>query len=63
MKEQAHWEEPDSKDIHKRFFDYMKDAKHFAHGMFEDGFHVTIKTDGGSSWSRLKKNEKWNWNV
>ena len=49
MKEQAHWEEPDPKDIHKRFFDYMKDAKHFAHRMFEDGFHVTIKTDGGSS--------------
>ena len=36
----------DRNNIHKRFFDYMKDAKIFAKRMFEDGYHVTIKTDG-----------------
>ena len=49
MKEQAKWEPVNPKIIQRRFFDYMKDAKQFASRMFEDGFHVTIKKDGGSS--------------
>ena len=49
MKEQAKWEPVDPEIIQRRFFDYMKDAKQFASRMFEEGFHVTIKKDGGSS--------------
>ena len=46
MKENAHWIEPDPKEIQRRFFDDPKDAKEFSKSMFDSGFHARIKTDG-----------------
>ena len=46
MKENAHWVEPDPKEIQRRFFDDPKDAKEFSKRMFDSGFHARIKTDG-----------------
>ena len=46
MKENAHWVEPDPKEIQRRFFDDLKDAKEFSKRMFDSGFHARIKTDG-----------------
>ena len=46
MRENAHWVEPDPKEIQRRFFDDPKDAKEFSKRMFDSGFHARIKTDG-----------------
>lgn len=46
MRENAHWVEPDPKEIQRRFFDDPKDAKEFSKRMFDSGFHTRIKTDG-----------------
>ena len=46
MKEQAKWTPPDPSTVHKRFCQSRKEAKRLAKSMFEDGYHVTIKTDG-----------------
>ena len=46
MRENAHWVEPDPKEIQRRFFDAPKDAKEFSKRMFDSGFHARIKTDG-----------------
>ena len=46
MRENAHWVEPDPKEIQRRFFDDPKDAKEFSKIMFDSGFHARIKTDG-----------------
>ena len=35
MKENAHWVEPDPKEIQRRFFDDPKDAKEFSKRMFD----------------------------
>ena len=45
MKENAHWVEPDPKEIQRRFFDDPKDSKEFSKRMFDSGFHARIKTD------------------
>ena len=41
------WEEPDEKDIHKRFCQSRDDANRFAQSMQDSGHHARIKTDGG----------------
>ena len=46
MKEQAKWIPPDPSIVHKRFCQSKKEAQELAKRMFEDGYHVTIKTDG-----------------
>ena len=46
MRENAHWAEPDPKEIQRRFFDDPKAAKEFSKRMFDSGFHARIKTDG-----------------
>ena len=46
MKEQAKWTPPDPSIVHKRFCQSRKEAQRLAKSMFEDGYHVTIKTDG-----------------
>ena len=46
MKEQAKWVPPDPSIVHKRFCQSRKEAQQLAKCMFEDGYHVTIKTDG-----------------
>ena len=47
MRENAKWVQPDEKDIHKRFCRSREEATQFAHSMQEQGYHVSIKTDGG----------------
>ena len=46
MKEQAKWIEPDPEEIHKRFCQNRKQAQTLAKNLSEEGYHVTIKTDG-----------------
>ena len=46
MRENAKWVQPDKKDIRIRFCQSREDASKFAQSMQEQGFHVSIKTDG-----------------
>ena len=46
MKEQAKWVKPDPKDVHKRFCQSREQAQTIANSLQEQGYHVTIKTDG-----------------
>ena len=46
MRENSKWVEPDKKDIQKRFCQTRKDASKFAQTMQEQGYHVSIKSDG-----------------
>ena len=46
MRENSKWVEPDKKDIQKRFCQTRKDASKFAQSMQEQGYHVSIKSDG-----------------
>ena len=46
IREQAKWIEPDPKDISKRFCQDREQASNFALSMQEQGYHVSIKTDG-----------------
>ena len=46
MRENAKWVQPDKKDIRNRFCQSREDASKFAQSMQEQGFHVSIKTDG-----------------
>ena len=46
MKEQAKWIEPDPKEISKRFCQSRTHAQALAKSLSEEGYHVTIKTDG-----------------
>ena len=47
MRENAKWVRPDEKNILRRFCQSREDASTFAHSMQEQGYHVSIKTDGG----------------
>ena len=40
------WDSPDKKDIFKRFCQDREQASSFAKSMQEQGYHVSIKTDG-----------------
>ena len=46
MRENAKWVRPDEKDIQKRFCQDREQASNFAKSMQEQGYHVSIKTDG-----------------
>ena len=46
MRENAKWVKPDEKDIRKRFCQDREQASNFAKSMQEQGYHVSIKTDG-----------------
>ena len=46
MRENAKWVQPDKKDIRKRFCQNREQASNFAKSMQDQGFHVSIKTDG-----------------
>jgi|TARA_Y100001949_G_C15974282_1_gene325377 superfamily II DNA helicase RecQ len=46
MRESAKWVEPDPKDVHKRFCQSREQAQTIANSLQEQGYHVTIKTDG-----------------
>ena len=46
MRENSKWVEPDRKDIRTRFCQSRKDASAFAKSMQEEGYYVSIKTDG-----------------
>ena len=46
IREQAKWVEPDPKDVHKRFCQSREQAQTIANSLQEQGYHVTIKTDG-----------------
>ena len=46
MRENAKWVEPDEKNVHTRFCQSRKDASAFAKSMQEEGYYVSIKTDG-----------------
>ena len=45
MRENSKWVEPDKKDVFTRYCQSRKEAQELAKRMFEDGYHVTIKTD------------------
>jgi hypothetical protein len=47
MRENAKWEQPDEKEISRRFCQSREDAVTFADNMQKQGHHVSIKTDGG----------------
>ena len=47
MRENAKWVQPDPETVNKRFCQSREDASTFAHSMQEQGYHVSIKTDGG----------------
>ena len=47
MRENAKWNPPESDKILKRFCQSREDANRFAISLQEQGYHVTIKTDGG----------------
>ena len=49
MRENAKWGQPDKKDIRKRFCQNREQASNFAKSMQDQGFHVSIKTDGMGS--------------
>ena len=46
IRENAKWVEPDPKDVHKRFCQSREQAQTIANSLQEQGYHVTIKTDG-----------------
>ena len=46
IRESAKWDEPDPKDVHKRFCQSREQAQTIANSLQEQGYHVTIKTDG-----------------
>jgi len=46
IRESAKWVEPDPKDVHKRFCQNREQAQRIAKSLTEQGYHVTIKTDG-----------------
>jgi|TARA_Y100000034_G_scaffold124792_1_gene173438 superfamily II DNA helicase RecQ len=46
MKENAKWIPPDPEKISKRFCQSRKDAQKLAKRLNDDGYHVSIKTDG-----------------
>ena len=46
MRENSKWVEPDRKDERTRFCQSRKDASAFAKSMQEEGYYVSIKTDG-----------------
>ena len=46
MRENAKWVKPNKKDIHKRFCLDREQASKFAKSLQEQGYHVSIKTDG-----------------
>ena len=46
MRENSKWVEPDKKDVFTRFCQSRKDASAFAKSMQEEGYYVSIKTDG-----------------
>jgi len=45
IRENAKWEEPDPKDVHKRFCQSREDANRYAESLQEQGYHVRIKED------------------
>ncbi len=47
MRENVKWVQPDEKNTVKRFCQTREDASTFANSMQEQGYHVSIKTDGG----------------
>ena len=47
IREQARWEPPDPKIVHKRFCQGREDANRYANSLQEQGYHVTIKQDNG----------------
>ena len=47
MKEPAKWKPPDPDKITKRFCQSREDAQRLAKSLNDQGYHVTIKTDGG----------------
>ena len=47
MKEPAKWKPTDPDKISKRFCQSREDAQRLAKRLNEQGYHVTIKTDGG----------------
>ena len=46
MREQAKWVEPDPKDVTTRFCQNREEAQKLAKSLNDQGYHVTIKTDG-----------------
>ena len=46
MREQAKWVEPDPKDVTTRFCQNREEAQRLAKSLNDQGYHVTIKTDG-----------------
>tara|TARA_Y100000590_G_C15398022_1_gene892696 strand:+ start:283 stop:492 length:210 start_codon:yes stop_codon:yes gene_type:complete len=46
MRENAKWINPDPKEIRKRFCQSREDASLFANSMQNQGYFVSIKTDG-----------------
>jgi len=46
MKEQAKWIPPDPKTVTKRFCQNREDAQRLAKNLSDQGYHVSIKTDG-----------------
>ena len=46
MRENSKWVEPDRKDVRTRFCQSRNDASAFAKSMQEEGYYVSIKTDG-----------------
>ena len=46
MKENAKWIPQDPKEISKRFCHNRKQAQELAKRLNDDGYHVSIKTDG-----------------
>ena len=47
IREQARWEPPDPKIVHKRFCQGREDAVRYARSMEERGYHTIIKQDNG----------------
>jgi len=45
IRELAKWEEPDPKDVHKRFCQSREDANRYAESLQEQGYYVRIKED------------------
>ena len=46
MREHAKWVEPDPKKVTKRFCQSREDAQRLAKSLNDQGYYVTIKTDG-----------------
>ena len=47
MKEPAKWKPPDPDKVSRRFCQSREDAQRLAKSLNDQGYHVTIKTDGG----------------